>query len=468
MSLAAPAIPRVITVHLGRPDADAANVTVPFSDYVKNVASSEIYPTWPENALRANIYAQISFALNRVYTEYYRSRGYPFDITNSTAYDQYFVNGRDIFENISRIVDGIFNSYLTKGNGIEPYFAQYCNGTTTTCGGLSQWGSVTLARQGYLPYQILRYYYGDDLNIVSNVRIKNIPQSYEGTPLRIGSVGNAVKNIELRLNRISQNYPNIPKIYPPDGIFTRETENAVKEFQSTFHLTQDGIVGPATWYAVQRIFYTVKRLNELNSEGLRLEDISTQFPSVLSFGQNNVGVRTLQYFLNLVGTYVDTVPPLPVTGYFGEQTRNAVLAFQRTYGLVQDGIVGVNTWNRLYDVYRGIVNSIPPGAYDGVDAPFPGTFLVRGSSGNNVRLIQRSLAVIARVWNEVPTVSETGYFGDQTYASVTAFQKLFGIEPNGVVGPVTWDAILSEASDILGGAVRSAGQYAGNYSENAE
>lgn len=463
MSIASPVIPRSITVHLGRPDAEAADVTVSFPDYIKNVASSEIYPTWPENALRANIYAQISFAMNRIYTEYYRSRGYPFDITNSTAYDQYFVNGRNIFENISRIVDGIFNSYLVRGDSIEPYFSQYCNGTTTTCGGLSQWGSVTLAQEGYLPYQILQYYYGDDVNIVSNVRVANIPQSYGGMPLRIGSIGNAVKNIELRLNRISLNYPNIPKINPPDGVFTVETENAVKVFQNTFNLTPDGIVGQATWYAIQRIFYTVKRLNELNSEGLKLSEISTQYPSVLSFGQRGVGVQTLQYYLNLVGTYVDSVPPLPITGYFGELTQTAVLAFQRTYGLTQDGIVGVNTWNRLYNVYRGIVNSLPPGAYEGADVPFPGVFLVRGSQGENVRLIQRSLSVISRFWDEIPAVNETGYFGDQTYASVAAFQELFGIEPNGVVGPITWDAIISEASDLSGGTLRTEGQYAGSY-----
>ena len=241
-----PSIPTTITVHLGAPSQNAPNVTVPFLDYVKNVASSEIYPTWPENAIRANMYAQISFALNRIFTEYYRSRGYDFDITNSTAYDQYFVNGRTVFDNISRIADDIFDSYVVKGEGIEPYFTQYCNGTTVTCDGLSQWGTVPLAEDGFLPYQILQYYYGDDVSIKQNVPIDDLPASYPGIPLRLGSVGNDVKNIQLRLNRISRNYPAIPKIYPTDGIFAVETEDAVKEFQRIFNLTPDGIVGRST------------------------------------------------------------------------------------------------------------------------------------------------------------------------------------------------------------------------------
>ena len=165
-------IPETITVHLGAPSSNAQNVTVPFADYIKNVASSEIYPTWPEEAIRANIYAQISYVLNRVFTEWYRAQGYDFDITNSTRYDQSFVPGRDIFENISNIVDDMFNDYLTRGQAIEPLFAQYCNGTTSTCpGGLSQWGTVPLAEQGMSAEEIIRYFYGDDINFVRNAPI---------------------------------------------------------------------------------------------------------------------------------------------------------------------------------------------------------------------------------------------------------------------------------------------------------
>ncbi|MEE1047981.1 MAG: SpoIID/LytB domain-containing protein [Clostridia bacterium] len=196
-------IPENIVVHLGAPDdASAQNVTVPFAQYIKNVASSEIYPTWPESAIRANIYAQISFALNRIFTEHYRARGYNFDITNTTQFDQSYVNGRDIFENISKIVDDIFNDYIVRSGDITPLFARYCNGTTSTCpGGLSQWGSVSLAEEGYTPYRILSGYYGD-ISIVENAPVGGTVQSYPGTPLRIGSTGDAVKRLQISLNRI--------------------------------------------------------------------------------------------------------------------------------------------------------------------------------------------------------------------------------------------------------------------------
>lgn len=457
-----PTIPTTITVHLGPPNQPAQNVTVPFLDYVKNVASSEIYPTWPENAIRANMYAQISFALNRIYTEYYRSRGYDFDITNSTAYDQYFVNGRTVFDNISRIADDIFDSYVVRGEGIEPYFTQYCNGTTVTCDGLSQWGTVPLAEDGYLPYQILQYYYGDDVSIRQNVPIEDLPASYPGVPLRLGSVGNDVKNIQLRLNRISRNYPAIPKIYPTDGVFAVETEDAVKEFQRVFNLTPDGIVGRATWYAVNRIFNAVKRLNELNSEGLRYSDISTAFPEVLQEGDRSTGVQILQYLLAYIAVFDNTVPPIPVTGYFGSQTRDAVLAFQSGRGLTPDGIVGALTWDAIYDAYRGIILSQPPQSFANTPSPFPGTFLVRGSTGEDVRVLQENLVTTSSVWQEITPPSVTGYFGEATQRAVIAFQELEGIEPNGIVGPITWTALSLAAADIADSAQRVRGQYSPN------
>ena len=225
-----PVIPQFITVHLGAPDEEALNVTVPFMDYVKNVASSEIYPTWPENSIRANIYAQISFALNRIYTEYYRSRGYDFDITNSTAFDQFFVDERNIFENISQTVSEIFDSYIRRQGFIEPLFAQYCNGTTVTCNGLSQWGTVDLANQGLTPYEILQFYYGNNIDIVTDVPVQNVTASLPPNPLRIGSVGDDVRQIQIRLNRISDNYPSIPKIYPTDGIFTTDTHSQIFQY----------------------------------------------------------------------------------------------------------------------------------------------------------------------------------------------------------------------------------------------
>ena len=232
-----PYIPENITVHLGAPDANARNITLPFADYIANVASSEIYPTWPENALRANIYAQISFALNRIYTEYYRSRGYDFDITNSTAIDQSFVYGRDIFENIRQLTEELFPNYIRRQGSVEPLFAAYCDGVRVTCPGLSQWGTVDLARQGLTPYEILTYYYGNDIDIVTNAPVQGITGSVPTEPLRLGNVGNNVRTIQVRLNRISDNYPAIPKIAVTDGIFSEDTEDAVRAFQEIFGLT---------------------------------------------------------------------------------------------------------------------------------------------------------------------------------------------------------------------------------------
>ena len=204
MPTVVPFIPQNITVHLGAPSANAANVTVSFSDFVKNVASSEIYPTWDESALRANILAIVSFALNRVYTEFYRSRGYDFDITSSTAYDQYFVNGRSYFDNVSRLVDELFNDYLRRPGFVEPLAAKFCNGTTVTCEGLSQWGSQNLAQQGYNSQQILRSYYGN-VEKVQNAPIRGNRSSYPGTPLRRGSTGPNVVIVQTSINRIAQN-----------------------------------------------------------------------------------------------------------------------------------------------------------------------------------------------------------------------------------------------------------------------
>lgn len=243
-------IPDPITVHLGAPGSSASNVQVSFPDYVKNVASSEIYPTWPAVALTANIYAIITFALNRVYTEWYKARGYSFDITNSTAYDQYFVYGRPIYESISRIVDQIFNQYVRRQGQNAPYFTSFCNGTTATCQGLSQWGTVTLANQGLTPIQILRSYYPDDIEIVETNIITGIVNSYPGVPLRTGSTGLDVQTIQTYLARIRRNYPAIPAITDEAGVFGDSTRAAVVKFQNVFNLAPDGIVGRSTWYKI--------------------------------------------------------------------------------------------------------------------------------------------------------------------------------------------------------------------------
>lgn len=438
-----PVIPENITVHLGPPNSNAENITVPFVDYIKNVASSEIYPTWPESSLRANIYAIISFALNRIYTEWYPSRGYDFDITNSTQFDQAFVKDREIFENIGYITDSIFNDYVVRQGSIQPLFTQFCNGTTSTCDGLSQWGTVSLAEAGRTPYEILQNYYGNDINIVENAPVGDV-NSYPGQPLRVGDAGNNVQIIQRQLNRIAQNYPAIPKISNVNGIYGVDTENSVRKFQEIFNLTQSGEVDKPTWYKIKRYYTAVKGLSELAAEGVTLEEATVPFETQISSGSSGISVRTLQYYLSIIAYFNPALEPVPLNGSFDSATVSAVERFQRFYGLPDTGIVDTATWNTISRIYTETVNALPSG-YEGENAKlYPGYFLTKGMRGQAVSDLQSYLSYIGSNIAEIPQLPVTGYFGDQTENAVTIFQRLFGLEQSGSVGPLTWSAIAKE------------------------
>ncbi len=443
-----PFIPEKITVHLGYPKSSAENVTVNFTDYIKNVASSEIYPTWPENSIRANVYVIVSYALNRIYTEFYRSQGYDFDITNSTQYDMSFVPGRDIFQPISEVVDELFNSYISRQGSLEPLFAVFCDGKIVSCDGLSQWGTVTLANQGYIPYDILRYYYGDDINIITDAPIQANDPSYPGIPITLGMSGGNVSLIQTRLNRISANYPAIPKIYPVNGIFGASTENAVKKFQEIWNLNPTGIVDKSTWYKIIYIYTSIKRLAQLASEGLSLSEISHQFPEVLESGSSGEYVRVLQYYLAVIGSYYERVPPVDITGEFGQMTVDSVKAFQSVFGLPQTGVVDETTWNEIYRAYAGIIESVPVPSPENNIALYPNIVLSEGITNEYVRILQQYLSYIHKTYPQVSDVNATGYFGPMTRNSVISFQNQFGLNPSGVVSAVTWDAIASVYSDL--------------------
>lgn len=428
-------IPERVTVHLGTPTSAASNVTVPFVDYVKNVASSEIYPTWPEESLRANIHCQVSFILNRVFTEWYPSRGYNFNITNSTAYDQYYVYGRNIFKSISDIVDEIFNEYIRRPGRIDPYFAEYCNGTTATCAGLSQWGTVTLAQNGRSALEILQFYYGN-VELASTNNIRAIQSSYPGSPLRRGSSGKDVRTLQQQLNRIRVNYPAIPAINTVDGVFGTETENAVKAFQRIFDLTPDGIVGKSTWYRISYIYVAVKRLGELNSEGERPQYDDNSYPGLLRFGDTGSAVQNLQFYLKTIAAFNPFIPDLSIDGFFGNDTENAVRAFQRTYRLSPDGIVGETTWNRIVSVYLDVTEG---GTL--TIRPYTGNLLRFGSSGDDVLYEQMLLNRIRPVFVTVGKLEEDGIFGSSMRNSVREFQRLFGYRDDGIIGRETWEAL---------------------------
>lgn len=456
-----PFIPRTITVHLGAPDADAPNVTLPFADYIANVASSEIYPTWPENAIRANIYAQVSFALNRIYTEFYRNRGYDFDITNSTAYDQSFVAGREFFENVGQIADELFTNYVVRQGSVEPLFTQYCDGVEVQCGGLSQWGTVTLAEQGLTPYEILQYYYGDDISIVRDAPVADITGTVPPVPLRLGSGGDEVRSVQIRLNRISDNYPSIPKIAIPDGVFSYDTEDAVRRFQEVFSLTPDGIVGPATWYRIQLIYNAVKRLNELDSEGIKLSEVTQQYERELSEGDTGTEVSNVQYLIAYLSQFYDTIPAVAIDGSFGAATTDAVRSVQRTFDLPITGTVDLATWDIMYRTYIGFLETIPFKYIEGNVIPYPGVPLRQGSRSDTVRLLQDYINYVAQFFGEIPSVEPTGYFGEQTEAAVIALQNFLGIPASGTVAATTWNGLIDLYSDLYNGNRLAEGQYPG-------
>ena len=264
-----PVIPEFITVHQGSPnDNTAPNYTVDYKDYIKNVASCEIYSTWPESTIRANIFCIISFTLNRIYTEWYRGKGKNFDITSSTAYDHAFNYGRNIYDSISAVVDDIFSTYIRRYGRKQPLLAQYCDGKNVTCPEwLSQWGSKYLGDQGKVPYDILTYYYGDDIELTTAEQVKGSPISYPGYDLDIGSSGEPVKMVQEFLNRIAQNYPLIPKV-AVDGVYGNATAQQVKVFQEVFNLPKTGIVDYATWYMISDVYVGVSKIAELRSSNV--------------------------------------------------------------------------------------------------------------------------------------------------------------------------------------------------------
>ncbi len=438
-------IPDYIIVHLGKPNENAENVRVPFIDYIKNVASSEIYPTWPEASLIANIYCQISLALNRVYTEWYPSKIYPFQITNSTAYDQAFIYGRNIFENISNLVDRIFNRYIRRKGRKEPFFAEYCNGSTVKCPGLSQWGTVPLAQSGLPPIDILRYYYPKDIEIVECNVFKGIYESYPGTPLKEGDRGNNVLTIQNQLNRIRVNFPLIPEINNPNGVFGSDTTSAVKKFQKTFMLFDDGIVGRTTWYKISSIYTAVKKLAELKSEGEYIGIGAAPPIVVLREGSRGEDVVQLQFLLNFISEFYPGIPTVIENGVFDIRTKQSVMAFQKMFGLTQDGIVGPTTWQKLYEIYKGIEDNVNiPSVPSPVYPQYPGYPLRVGSSGNDVKLMQSYLNVISNRYPSIPKLKEDGIFGNGTKSAVIAFQNIFGLAPDGVIGPATWRQIVEQ------------------------
>ena len=443
MAVKTPTVPTEITVHIGSPEEAGKTITVPFPEYIKNVASNEIYPSWPADAIKANILAQISFALNRVYNEWYPSLGYNFDITSSPAYDQTFKEDSQFFENISQIVDDIFNNYIVKDDQVQPLFAAYCDGINTTCDGLSQWGSVELARQGLSPTEILKRYYGNDIRIIYNAPVSpNIP-SYPGFPFRLGSAGNYVRQLKVQLNRISNNYPAIPKIEEENIFFTTDMEESVKAFQEIFDLPVTGTVDKATWYEVKYLYNAVKKVADLASEGISIEEVQFPYGETLQIGDTGPYIRPLNYLLNFLSYFDTDIPKLNLSGEeFTEDTKEVVIAFQTSNNIEADGIVDKNTWNALVTSYNQTKGLIPEEYLYYEDKLYPGIFLSLGMTGDDILNLQNFLYIICEKTHQIPGVRVNGTFDELTEESIKAIQKRYNLPENGVVGPATWQKII--------------------------
>lgn len=443
MAVRTPVVPTEITVHIGSPEEAGKTITVPFPEYIKNVASNEIYPSWPADAIKANILAQISFALNRVYNEWYPSLGYNFDITSSPAYDQTFKEDSQFFENISQIVDDIFNNYIVKGDQVQPLFAAYCDGINTTCDGLSQWGSVELARQGLSPTEILKRYYGNDIRIIYNAPVSpNIP-SYPGFPFRLGSAGNYVRQLKVQLNRISNSYPAIPKIEDENIFFTTDMEESVKAFQEIFDLPVTGTVDKATWYEVKYLYNAVKKVADLASEGISIEEVEFPYGETLQIGDTGPYIRPLNYLLNFLSYFDTDIPKLNLSGEeFTEDTKEVVIAFQTSNNIEADGIVDKNTWNALVTSYNQTKGLIPEEYLYYEDKLYPGIFLSLGMTGDDILNLQNFLYIICEKTHQIPGVRVNGTFDELTEESIKAIQKRYNLPENGVVGPATWQKII--------------------------
>lgn len=457
-------IPEFITIHMGEPSECGEILTIPFIDYIKNVSCSCVYPTWREEALRANIYAITSFALNRIYTDWYKSRGYGFEITNSRNYDQMYVRGRTLFRNVCDIVDEIFDSCIKVEGFNQPLLAK-CENLSKEERCLSRWGSLDLAEDGLDALEILRKYYGDNIKVEKASYIAGIRRPYSGKPLSFDSVGDDVKFIQRALNFIGKKYTGIDKILQEDGIYGENTEKAVKNFQSIFNLKRDGIVGSKTWNKICLVYSLIKKIFGSDND---IED-SEQDSLPLKLGSRGELVKIIQEDLNYVLSNYNFYKNLKVDGIYGPLTEKAVLDFQKIFSLVPDGIVGKDTLDRLEYVKenlkkldnvfsnKALINDEKVyGELKGYqDMDSSGECLNNnnftiinqrklskevnmcinisfGDVGDDVKQLQKELNNLGKLYDFLEPLKEDGIFGENTKRVLEKFQEKFGLPVTGV------------------------------------
>ena len=399
--------------------------------------------SWPEEALRANIIAQVSLALNRIWTEWYPSRGYSFNITGSPGYDQAYVNGRTVFAVMERLTAELFNTFVQRSGDAEPYFTEYCDGKTVTCPGMKQWGTVDRAREGMNALQILRYYYGNRVQLVTTDNIAAIPSSYPGSPLRRGSTGSSVEQVQFWLSDLAQFDSSLVRV-TVDGSYGAATERAVRAFQQKQSLTADGVVGQRTWNTLYAAW--VDAQSDLGG---------TAWPgTALRRGAAGMEVRLVQFWLRLAADNYSALRTVTVDGSYGAATVSAVEAFQTLFGLTPDGVVGRSTWNKLKEVGLAVANEIVAANV----APGQFTTTTRaGSSGTAVRAVQYYLRRLAAYYSDVPRVAVDGKFGAATTRAVKAWQSRAGLTVDGVVGRLTFQSLYdaAQALEASGPVVRT-------------
>ena len=430
-------IPEFITIHIGEPSECGEILTIPFIDYIKNVSCCCVYPTWREEALRANIYAITSFALNRIYTNWYKSRGYGFEITNSRKYDQMYVKGRTLFRNVCDIVDEIFDSCIKVEGFNQPFLAK-CENLSKEDRCLSRWGSLDLAEDGLDALEILKKYYGDNIKVENVTSIEGIRRPYPGKPLSFDSVGDDVKFIQRSLNIIGKKYTGIDKILQEDGIYGENTEKAVKNFQSIFNLKRDGIVGPNTWKKIYLVYSLIKKIFGSDND---IED-TEQDSLPLKLGSRGELVKTVQEDLNYVLSKYNFYKELKVDGIYGPKTKKAVIYFQEIFRLIPDGIVGKETLDRLEYVKKNLKK---------LDYVFSNKALINdeksqieseedtrrvsisfGDVGDDVRQLQKELNNLGKLYDFLEPLKEDGIFGENTKRVLEKFQEKFGLPVTGV------------------------------------
>jgi peptidoglycan hydrolase-like protein with peptidoglycan-binding domain len=376
-----------------------------------------------------------------------------------------FVEGGQIFRTIDHMVDLIFNRYIRRTGHLEPFFAEYCDGRRVTCPGLWQWSTVSLAQQGMDAMQILRRFYPNDIQIVQTDNIGGVEESFPGFPLRPGMSGPAIRTMQNWLNRIRVNFPAIPQISNVSGVFGPQTEAAVRAFQGIASLSSvspNGIVNRATWNNISRAYSAVKSLGELTSEGIIMG--IGRVPPVNTIRQGDRGrqVQQAQYLMNFIAQFYPAVSTVLQNSSFTADMATAVREFQRNFGLNADGVIGPNTWRRLYEVYWNIRDRVPlppwtgggtvvppgppmpPTPPSGEIPPYPGQLILVGSRGADVERIQRCLNSVRNRFPSIGQLVVDGIFGPITQASVIEFQRLFGLNPDGIVGPLTWGALMPE------------------------